>query len=377
MSQKLDLTEVSRIRREGGNNPVEEIVDAGRKFYCGLYSNNPYWTMVRNTIIIPIATRVLDNICSDFPPPPPPRPKPFEGGQCEDILYTVNVTLQRRFNNGSPVTDPRSIINIPGKVTGVELRQRPSDTRILEIAIFSSFNGGSPAIRTDVVGGVGVTATMQIDSIVREDGQPDNCGDPPSPGYDPIPPPSPEDTSGNITITNNEGDSYEYNVSVNLDEGGTVVFPPVINVGGISVTLDVGGVTIDNSSSRRSGGGGGSDGDAFSPEEADKEPELLEEETEEEEEGETKEVEKLIAIIVNLTKIPTNTSVSDGRGAPDVYYAGWVEFKNKSTYYERQFIHFSSSRFNAPEQNDGYAITYKEGFAGTVTEITEKTEETN
>lgn len=375
MSRKIDLTEVGRIRREGGSDPLEELVDAGRKFYCNLYSSNPYWAMVKKTVIVPVVTRVLNDVCSDSPPPPPPPPPPFEGGQCKDVYYDITVFVDRRFNNNT--VNAEYNLNAYGEIKSIELIFQPPQSPN-QLAIIATGEPGQQipsGIDFENVGGVGFSGTIASIEVARADGQPDDCGDPPPPGYDPIPPPTPEDTGGNVTITNNQGDSYDYGVSVNLDTGGTVVFPPVINVGGVSVTIDVGGVTIDNSSNAPSGGGGGGDGDLFAPEESTEKPEVQEEETEEEEEGDIKEVEKLIAIVVNLSRIPTNASVSDGKGAPDIYYAGWVEFKNKGTYYERQFIHFSSSRFNAPEENDGYAITYKEGFAGTVTEITEKTEE--
>ncbi len=372
MSFRVNLSEITRIRETGGVFPYEEAIEAGRKFYCDLYSSNPYWVVAKNTFILPIVTRTLNNMCSDVPPPPPPPPPPFTGGQCTDVRYLVT-GLVRRTGFGSTANVTYDAVAY-GPIKSIALEfQPPESPNQLAFVVRGQPGASVPTgVDLDNVGGVGVSGTLLSTTVTRDDGGADDCGDPASPGYPPTALPEPSDISGNVTIINNAGDSNEYSVTVNPDPGGTIVFPPTINVSGISVSVDIGGAVVSNVTNNRSGGGGGANGDTITDVETTKKPEEVEEELPEEEEPDEKTVEKLIAIVVNLTSIPTNTDVTEGRGAPDVYYAGWVEFKNKGTYYKRQFINFQSSRFNAPDENDGYAVTYKKGFLGQITEITEK-----
>lgn len=370
MSLKVDLTEVTRIRQEGGKNVLEEVVDGARKFYCNLYTKNPYWVMVRNTIILPIVEDSLSNICGDFVLPPPPPPPPFNGGQCPGIQYEILVVTEVFFND-DPRPDKNSRFLLFGEITKVDLtRESVGSGAALTVEAFGKNVQGDFAFGNDPVGGLGWTGQIKSVVINRVDNLSDNCGDIEPPGYTPVPPPANSDINGTVNVTNNNGDINNYFVSVNRDPGGTIVFPPVINIHGVSVSIDIGGATISNETNKFSGGGGGSNGDTISETEPPPPEKLREEEQEEEEQGDEKAVEKLVAIIVNITKTPDNAPVTDGKGAPDIYYAGWIEFKNKGTFYRREFINFVSSRFQAPDENDGYAVTYKEGFAGRITEIT-------
>jgi len=371
---RVGSSELNRVKDTGGATPYEEALDAGRKFYCGLYSNNPFWVMAKDNFIIPIVTRTLNNFCSDVPPPPPPPPPSFAGGQCTDVKYLIT-GLVRKTGFGSTNDVEYDAIGY-GPIESIRLEfQPPESPQQLAFVVRGQPGPGlSSGVDLDNVGGVGVSGTLLSTTVTRDDGGIDDCGNPEPPGYTPIPPPNSNDVNGNVTIINNNGDSVEYSVSVNLDPGGTVVFPPTINVGGIAVSIDIGGAVISNNTTNKSGGGGGANGDTLTDVETTKKPEEVEEELPEEEEPDEKTVEKLIAIVVNITQIPSNADVSSGGGAPDVYYAGWVEFKNKGTFYERQFINFQNSRFNAPDENDGYAVTYKNGFSGQITEITEKEE---
>ncbi len=372
MAVTKGISDVSRIIVQGAGDYIEEIADAGRRAYCNLYTNSPSWVFMKDNLIIPVVTRSLNAFCSDFAPPPPPPSPGFTGGQC-GINYDIDITFDY----------------FPQFST--EVATQTQNIASLSLGPFSKFRGiiigQDDVIRTYVTktGGteqlLGDTSSAGIGSIVEDswfwtltpsDGSPDVCGDPLPLPYPDIPPPILEDASDIVTITNNEGDIYDYSTTINFDPGGTFVFPPVINVGGVSVTIDVGGITIDRSSTNFSGGGGGSGGDTFGNDVEPPPPPEIEEEQEEQEENVENTVEKLIAIVVSLVTIPGDTSVTDGRGAPDIYYAGWIEFKNKGKYYPRQFIHFQESRFQAPDENDGYAVTYAKGFVGIITEITEQ-----
>lgn len=362
--------DIRRMIAEGARDQLEEPADAARRAYCNLYTNSPSWVFMKNNLIIPIVTRTLNAACSDFAPPPPPPPPPFTGGQCPGVDYTLVVDCLAT-DRGDPEQIPRTInlVTVKGVINALDYTST-SGGQLIDVEIYRNGSAVPQIQRWNLGSGWSVVEGTVEYALNRKDGQPDTCGDPEAPGYPDIPPPTPEDAADIITITNNEGDSYDYSTNINFDPGGTFVFPPVINVGGVSVTIDVGGITIDKSSKRFSGGGGGRNGDTFGKEEEESPPPEIEEEQEEQEEGVENTVEKLIAIVVSLVIIPGDTSVTDGRGAPDIYYAGWIEFKNKGKYYPRQFIHFKESRFQAPDENDGYAVTYAKGFIGVITEIT-------
>ena len=372
MNIRKNAEAVAGIVANGASDIVGELADAARKSYCKQYTENPYWVMARNNLIVPIVTRTLNNFCSDSPPPPPPPPPPFTGGQCGVIEYTmVLFAKSQSIFGGDPVDRTINAISVFGEVISVEYDDSEAVQNVPFVCVHSGGNQTTPYTWNLSSSQRLVPGTVRVE-FVRVDGEVDECGDPPSPGYDPTPPPNDDDLTTTVNVTNNQGDSYDYNVTINRDPGGTIVFPPSINVSGVAVSIDIGGITVGSTTINVSGGGGGSDGDTFSPEGGEPSPELVEEEQPEEEEPPPKTVDKLVAVVINLTNIPVNADVTDGRGAPDIYYAGWIEFKNKGTYYSRQFINFASHRFQAPEENDGYAVTYRNGFSGAITEILEE-----
>ena len=59
----------------------------------------------------------------------------------------------------------------------------------------------------------------------------------------------------------------------------------------------------------------------------------------------------------------------------NVELIGWVEFKREGKYFPRTFLSFVNSRIEAPEGADGYAITFRVGYAGKVRKIIELPEE--
>lgn len=372
MSIRKDAGDIVGIILNGADDIVGEIADAGRRAYCSLYSQAPYWVMTRNNFIVPVVTRTLDNFCADFPPPPPPPPPPFTGGQCEGVPYRVRAAYSFTVSGSSQVHDRDEILStVQGKIQSISTN---GDTSAQTIIINILTTASATPIR--VTKNLGFGSSLVPDSLVVSfptvDGSPDLCGDPPPPGYEPIPDPDDSDLTKTVNITNIDGDSYDYDVTINRDPGNTVVFPPSITVNGVNLTIDIGGINISSKTIKFSGGGGGSSGDTLAPEGEDAPPETVEEEKNPDETPDPVTTDRLVAIVVNLVSIPSNAHVIDGRGAPNVYYAGWIAFKNKNKYYEREFINFNGQRFQAPDENDGYAVTYKIGYSGQITEIREE-----
>lgn len=360
MARKLDYDEINALSDNAPSSPILEVVDAARRAYCNLYISNPTWTVAKDNIILPVVTRTLDNFCSDIGSPPPPPPPNFSGGQCPGIEYIVTVEADRGF--GGTTTPVTYTLTGYGEIRSIQAEFNPPEfPNVLTVMVRgepgAKVPGGSDG---EIVGGAGFTITITSISVVRFDGQPDTCGDPPGEGYPPIPPPTLPDVTQTINITNNAGDSIDYGTVVNFDVDGTILFPPTVNVEGIEVTIDVGGVSIDNSKSKKSGGGGG---------------QSVPLDEEEEEEEETEEIEKLVAITISSVGESLVHPSTSGRGtSPDVFYIGWVQFSFEGFNYPRQFIHHEQARFQAPDEVDDYTIRFNDGWEGAIEEIIETVE---
>lgn len=306
----------------------------------------------------------LKSICGNTPTPlPEPEPPPFTGGQC-DTLYTVFATITRRFGTNDPVTETRDLINIPGKIQGVVVRQRPSDTRIVEIAVFSSFNGGEPAIRTDTIGGVGVRAVLDSSRVERQDGLDDDCGSLP-PGFAP----DPEFDSGDLNQTttvnnyNSAGDVISQDSYVTTFDGdSTNIFNSSVNLGGTTVDVDFGGISLfggntSNVTNNRGGGGGSLSEEA--PGADGTEPEFVKNDEEEEELEEVEEKTKgIVWVLITITQFPLRGKTILQPSAQDNdYFAGyfyWLFEPSEVYAYELQAIRKVRTAFRAPKGIIGY-----------------------
>lgn len=375
MSVRIREDEVEGLTNSPPTTIIQEVVDAARKGYCKLYSESPSWALAKNTIIIPIVTRTLDRFCGDFPPPPPPPPIPFEGGQCPE-RYTISVDYNViPQGGGEPVARSTSLFaSVGGPIKDLTNNATEGGGNFIVTVFTTSSPNGSTAVVSLPSGSQIVPSSIQY-VLVRPDGLPDDCGSLPPPPYPELPPPTKEERSFEVSVTNNNSVTNNYSGVINASLSGQVTFPPVINIAGVSVTLDIGGAVVSNTTNDFSGGGGVEGGDKVTDELDPPPPPTIEEQQEEEEQPEPKTVENLIAILINANgngKVYPSTA---GRGSPDRFRIGWVEFKNGGFYYPKKFIEFEQSRFQAPEENDGYAITYNKGWSGTVTEITEKAEE--
>lgn len=144
---------------------------------------------------------ILEAACPVPPPLPPiPQPEP-EKGQCEGILYDVQYTLVRR--------DRLTCADLSDVQGGAVLLGPIKNFRLTTPDVAFCEFGGEPFIRFEADTGTPSTPTIiqsasgnfrwrsfTIDSITRQDGQPDDCGEilPPAPvPRTPIvqPPPSP------------------------------------------------------------------------------------------------------------------------------------------------------------------------------------------
>lgn len=158
-------------------------------------------------------------------PGDPSPPPPFEGGQCP-VTYnvTINYSYLNLFNN-VPVSQTGTVNGV-GPIASIDLQatNAPGSNFLIRV----TFSDGVDTIQNFTVGPSGfANAQASIVSIVRADGQPDDCGSLPAPP--PIPP----------TVANpyNWGDPEIVDgVPVSTDEPAG---------GGPSVNIDIGGVPLN------------------------------------------------------------------------------------------------------------------------------------
>lgn len=376
---------------------VAKVADEAANFACSLYKNLP-GAVVGNPINS-FNRGLYDSLCSGRPSglPAPPQ-KQFEGGQCDCVAYLFDVIITQ------PGTDEPIVVSggVPGKIGG--LVETPVSGVQGVIGVYVSYVECNPdgtkstkllSISNRLAGG-----SSTLSNVRRQDGLPDNCGDPP-PAY---PPESYIVPDGGFTGTG----SVTYNDGTDL--AIPLVYAPIsvpvslnprfnVDVGGITLQFSTGGVSIDlgneNSDSREprdrfndpsddadrigdairrlpggdgdgDGGDPGSGGESSPPPPQAKPPDdddSLDKETKEEDDPkEEAGVERLRWVKIILTKFPDKVQLGDG--APNCYFAGWIEFKSKEACYPREQINFATSLFLAPPGADGYAYTLTNGARG-------------
>lgn len=216
--------------------------------------------------------------CNNPSPPPPPQP-PFNGGQCPNERYFVTFNFDTQpFDCALPASTGSTTRGaFFGPIRGIEIRDTGEfcgATHGREIWILHSQFGGGDA-ETRVLDGTGQPRFINpvITSVSRQDGDPDNCGDPPI-----SPPEPPGQQPISFTYINNEGDDVTVEGDVNIGipiliAPFTLIAPVTVTAGGIdfngSVTLSPNfDVTLSPSfggSGNGPGGGGGGDGEPTEP----------------------------------------------------------------------------------------------------------------
>ena len=178
--------------RDGPSTGLPGYVRDGYRERCDQFANLPAWARVLGNG----PSGALDRICTPYWDDngwdgPEVGPPPFPGGQCEGVIYTV--TLQNNSTSG-PFGAPQSRSG-PGPVVGAFVTiTLPPATGVAGIEFangkINTLSGGSVAAPT-------------ILGVVRQDGQPDLCGDPPAPiTPGPNPPPDPGPVGGPVPTPN-------------------------------------------------------------------------------------------------------------------------------------------------------------------------------
>jgi len=239
---------------------------------CSLYNPNPggfvdrYLDFGEYTNSRGVADGLMRFLCEDPPaqppseilPPPvqaPPPVLPYSGGQCPGVDYTIDYRITRpAFPDGTVVEDRTSGSTWIGPIGSVVALGNISGTAYAWDLTHDTENSTGP--RRNRLGSISSPLgrpSLSITAIRRQDGLPDDCGDPSpvvpenpgTPTPDPLPPISydpgdggePIETEPTIRITpgpngpqltiDTEGDpNGDVNIQYNYDFGGvTINFP--------------------------------------------------------------------------------------------------------------------------------------------------------
>lgn len=389
---------------------AKDVARQARNAACSLYDKYP-GAASAGTVPGSPAQQWIDafwrDMCRKAPGTRPPQPKQqYSGGQCDCVAYTVRFRLL--FNNGTATG--QSFFGVTGKIRGFTSTDLPNGSRQFTCLHMVCTNGvPSPAQSNFELAAISLNPRLEIISITRNDGQPDNCGSPP-PSW--LPPfngtPGAGEKIKPYVPRNPDSPGSGWNISIPfafIDADANVN----VDVGGVNLNFDLGGVTfnIDNKFGDGSPGSVGgeppdlsglegaieaaknaaegaknaaeaakkriddrnnNDGDdpQNDPNKQEKEPK--QEDDPKEEDG----IERLLAVEVELLSKPSNRRTQDGGDAPNVEYAGWFEFKTKGSPHPRVPIHFERNYYIAPTGADGYAYTVYNGFAARAIVITAK-----
>lgn len=422
----FSLSDLLSTAGQNTGNFVRDVANDIADNYCGLYRDYPQFLV--GAAIDPLTNfrrGLADSLCSPRSPGLPPPPSvPFTGGQCECTQYAVEISVINTSDNAL-IEQPTELVW--GKFGGVVTRFLDAEqTAQAAYLLCRGFVADSPecgefkeylwrVYNNNILSYTVVSVTPTLGS--------DNCGNPP-PDY-PVVTPPPERRFPSIPSPPN-GNNPSFNIPV--------VFAPIsptlnINVPvnldlDINFDFDFGGVTFN------SGGSGGNGDGSFTPNDRDKlgnaadnagdaannsnaskdaanaakdaanaakdaaqaakdsadaakrnsepppPPGSPEVDENDRPDGDTDRegIENLLWVKINLTTLPFENKRVFGEGSPNLYYAGWFEFKANGFPLPRQQINFSPSLFAAPKGVDGYAYCLTSGAEGFATEITRKIE---
>lgn len=354
------------------NDIGTQIAEQSREFGCRLWRSYPdSWT--RSTPEGSPARQFWNSVCNPPDPPLLPNPPTFTGGQCEfKYNLQVQVAVFPSTINCDRPGDPLQTINVVvwGPVQQVALDQPAGNCGGFNRVFCICHGNGAFSRNPNLVvfplafGNQGRFESVRSTSVSPQSGQPDTCGDPP-PSYPPDTPPQPGDETFNVTfdtdVTNNFSFDLTWNrvefsvpVSFEFDQGNVT-----INFDGIDVDLDPGN-NWGIEPPRRD----------FSPTPiptpAPNSDNYEEEIKPADNSGEEDIGIEIAYITLTLTDIPANAKTQHGVNGPDVYYAGWFEFRTEGFFYPRQPIHWQSNIFIPPKGATGYAYTLYAGFSGII-----------
>lgn len=222
---------------------AEELRDGIATFACSLWSNYPKFITESTVPGASFARGFMNQMCSPIQAPVPAPVFPFTGGQCSGVDYNVDFCV-----DATNIFVPGSMFNvcqtrfamIDGAITDLSFTYLGNNV----YELFVTFLDGASMSNTltDPYGsGINVIPGTESWTIVRSDGMPDTCGNPPADYTSPTP--TSMDLQTTIVITNLDTVNNTYDLVYNKVTNN-YNFPMNFKLNGVNVTLDLGGITI-------------------------------------------------------------------------------------------------------------------------------------
>ena len=219
----------------------EQLRDAIITHSCNIWTSFPTFVTGGRDPISSYARGFMNGVCEAAGTSAPSIEPGVTGGQCPEVEYRV--TIEYTSGAGGPVRDRG--VNVFGPVSGASFQIGGATPRY-EIGVTAAEAPPGTNQIFYMVDAYSLTLGppdyVIILDIVRLDGQPDNCGNKP-PEYPPETPPTQQDLSTTINITNIDGVDNEYSLTWN-NTNNLFNFPFHFKLNGTNVVVDVGGVTI-------------------------------------------------------------------------------------------------------------------------------------
>lgn len=246
---RLTWDAAKELAQDAGSALGQAIKAAG-EMYCDFIRQYPNWSLQNPLGLDPFQRAINDELCGpEYPPLPPPLP-PIPGGKCRCVLYRVTWSGTR---NGEPLS---GYVDVNGPIGA--LQKEKIDADIIRAGFYhqNSLCNGWEVFGILQAGPVEGWSDgrfdAQITSIVRLDGQPDQCA-PDLPYYPPVIPPAPI-LRRDVNITFGPGVAVNIpiilvrpDIEINPDIDFNIDFSPHFDLPDINIDIkfDIGGVDIN------------------------------------------------------------------------------------------------------------------------------------
>ena len=381
-----------------------EIVEAGKNFACSLYKAQP-GAIIPNPLSNALHL-VWDSFC-DYPNNPglplPPAPS-FSGGQCCATQYQVFYDTKATAEAPWVVSTYNEIWT--GKIGAMQQDVQPNGA--IAFYYFITSCSGSNFRNNLTTGNVDGRNWIRINRVVPLNGGANNCGDPPAQFPFAVPPPPTGFISPTGAITLNDGTNItvEFNfkppvlpalpavtlppVIINFNKLGvnpefkipiTFNFDGSINFGSPQISTSFNQDDRDNINNIKNVTNATNTTTTNIKNEINKttninnnknpDPNDFKPPVDNIPPGEFSS-EYLAWVHLTVTEVPKNAKTQSGNTAPDIYYAGWFEWKQASWNCPREHIHFRDNVFLAPKGVTGFAYTLYTGYKGRAKAIINK-----
>lgn len=393
----FDLEEIQQLAANA-QDPLKQVARKGLEVACGVagWRRENLAAIGPFGVADPVGSYLYDRVCRPLNPTQPAEQAPaipFPGGQCPNqylVSWQVrNVTIGGQpewFNSQNVIRGPlrfRSRLVLSGTQTQQYIEGRNADGTIAELFLTNLFNNPGPGQQPAIYRNL---------TLVRTDGQPDNCGStdpqlklarPSEPTK--YPPPT-------VTLP----PTYPGGPPVNLPWRLPEIKLPIpfteplikVEVGGIGIQIGprqislVFSPTINFPINLPGANPTNPELPPGIPEEFREDLSEIKKLLEEVKEcaclGDggppitiatavnsgtwNLEVGKSASVSLTMTTQPTNKRDQNGGNAPDVIYAGWFWFRMGSGYMERHPIDAASKAYAVPRKATGFGLTLYNGF---------------